>query len=145
MSREYPLAPIVGVGAVVLQADRVLLVQRGHEPMKGQWSLPGGALEVGETLVEGVRREVLEETGLEIEPITLIEVFDRISRDPEGRVQFHYVLADYLCRVTGGELRCATDAIDARWASRTELDGVAAFTVAVIDKAFAKQESAIRD
>src|SRR5580698_1918092 len=107
MIREYPLAPVVGVGAVVLDGDRVLLIQRGHEPMKGQWSLPGGALEVGETLVEGVQREVLEETGLEVEPVSIIEVFDRISRDAEGRVQFHYVLVDYVCRLTGGTLCCA--------------------------------------
>jgi 8-oxo-dGTP diphosphatase len=139
MIREYPLAPVVGVGAVVLDGDRVLLIRRGNEPMKGQWSLPGGALEVGETLVEGVRREVLEESGLEVEPVALIEVFDRISRDPDGRIRFHYVLADYLCRVTGGELCCATDAVDARWALRHELDDVAAFTVAVIEKGMAIQ------
>jgi ADP-ribose pyrophosphatase YjhB (NUDIX family) len=125
------------VGAVVVLDGRVLLIRRGHEPMKGQWSIPGGALEVGETLLEGVRREVLEETGLVVEPVALIEVLDRIARDGEGRVQFHYVLVDYLCRVTGGELCCATDAVEARWASRDELDGVAAFTIAVIEKGLA--------
>ena len=146
MTREYPLAPIVGVGAVLLDGDRVLLIQRGHEPMKGQWSLPGGALEVGETLVEGVQREVLEETGLEVEPVSIIEVFDRISRDAEGRVQFHYVLVDYVCRLTGGTLCCATDAMDARWARRDELNDVAPFTVAVIEKAFRQHESgSVRD
>jgi 8-oxo-dGTP diphosphatase len=139
LTREYPQAPIVGVGAVVIDGERVLLIRRGNEPMKGQWSLPGGALEVGETLVEGVRREVLEETGLEVEPVALIEVFDRIARDPDGRVQFHYVLVDYLCRVSGGTLCCSTDATDARWALREELDGVAAFTVEVINKAFREQ------
>jgi 8-oxo-dGTP diphosphatase len=126
---------MVGVGAVVVDGERVLLIRRGHEPMKGQWSLPGGALEVGETLIDGVRREVLEETGLEVEPVAMIEVLDRIARDGEGRVQFHYVLVDYLCRVVGGELCSATDAIEARWASRDELDGVADFTVKVIHKA----------
>lgn len=125
---------MVGVGAVVVDGERVLLIRRGHEPMKGEWSLPGGALEVGETLLEGVRREVLEETGLEVEPVAMIEVLDRIARDGEGRVQFHYVLVDYLCRVVGGELCCATDAVEARWASREELNGVAEFTVAVIHK-----------
>ena len=137
MTREYPLAPIVGVGAVVIHEDRVLLIRRGHEPMKGQWSLPGGALEVGETLTEGVRREVLEETGLEVEPVALIEVLDRIARDSEGRIQFHYVLVDYLCRITGGKLCCATDAVDARWATRDEFDGVATFTIKVIENALA--------
>ncbi len=139
MTREYPAAPVVGIGAVILDGERVLLIRRGHEPMKGQWSIPGGALELGETLVEGVRREVREETGLEVEPLAMIEVFDRIARDAAGRVQFHYVLVDYLCRVSGGELCCASDATEARWASRTELDGVAAFTVAVIEQAFEQQ------
>ena len=136
MSREYPDRPIVGVGAVILDGDRVLLVQRGQPPLKGQWSLPGGALELGETLEEGVRREVLEETGLLVEPVALVEVLDRISRDAEGRVQYHYVLVDFLCRLAGGDLACATDAADARWARLDNLAGVAPFTVTVIQKAF---------
>jgi 8-oxo-dGTP diphosphatase len=140
VSREYPLAPIIGVGAVVVEDGRVLLIRRGHEPMKGEWSLPGGALEVGETLLDGVRREVLEETGLVIEPVEMIEVLDRIARDAQGRVRFHYVLVDYLCRVSSGELCCASDAVEARWAARDELEGVAAFTVAVIEKALALAE-----
>jgi 8-oxo-dGTP diphosphatase len=143
--REYPQTPMVGVGAVVIDGDHVLLIRRGQQPMKGQWSLPGGALEVGETLLDGVRREVREETGLEVEPVALIEVLDRIVRDEDGRVRFHYVLVDYLCRVTGGELCCATDAVDARWASRDELDSVAAFTVAVIQRAFREHGSRIVD
>jgi ADP-ribose pyrophosphatase YjhB (NUDIX family) len=135
-SREYPDGPIVGVGAVVLDGERVLVVQRGQPPLKGQWSLPGGALELGETLEEGIRREVLEETGLIVEPLAVVEVLDRISRDVEGRVQYHYVLVDYLCRVTGGDLACATDAADARWAEVGDLGSVAPFTVAVIRKGF---------
>jgi ADP-ribose pyrophosphatase YjhB (NUDIX family) len=134
--REYPERPIVGVGAVIFQDERVLLVQRGHAPMQGEWSLPGGALEVGETLEEGVRREVLEETGLAVEPITSVEVFDRIARDDAGRVQFHYVLVDYLCRITGGSAACASDAVDLRWAARDDLDTIAPFTREVILKAW---------
>jgi ADP-ribose pyrophosphatase YjhB (NUDIX family) len=104
--------------------------------MQGEWSLPGGALEVGETLQDGVRREVLEETGLIVEPVAMIEVFDRIARDDAGRVQFHYVLVDYLCGITGGSAACASDASDLRWASRDELDMIAPFTREVIQKAW---------
>jgi ADP-ribose pyrophosphatase YjhB (NUDIX family) len=119
MQREFPLAPLVGVGAVVVDEGRVLLVRRGREPLKGQWSLPGGLLELGERLTAGVAREVLEETGLMVEPIELIELLDRIHREDE-RVRYHYVIADYLCRVTGGTLQAASDADDVRWAERAE-------------------------
>ena len=101
MQREFPLAPLVGVGAVVVEEGRVLLVRRGNEPLKGQWSLPGGMLELGESLTGGVVRELREETGLMVEPVELVELLDRIQREGE-RVRYHYVLADYLCRVTGG-------------------------------------------
>jgi 8-oxo-dGTP diphosphatase len=141
--REYPAAPIVGVGAVVIDGTKVLLVRRGHEPLKGQWSLPGGALELGETLQQGVVREVLEETGLIVVPDGIVEVLDRIVLDEaSGRVRHHYVLIDFLCRVTGGSLRAASDADEARWAAREQLQDpgeyrVAPFTVQVIEKAFA--------
>src|SRR3569833_3137650 len=123
IQREFPRAPIVGVGAVVVDAGRVLLVQRGREPLKGKWSLPGGMLEIGESLHEGVIREVEEETGLRVEPIELVELLDRIIREqsPEGeRVRYHYVIADYLCRVVGGTLKAASDAEAVRWVERTE-------------------------
>jgi len=119
MQREFPLAPLMGVGAVIVEAGRVLLVQRGHEPMKGHWSLPGGLLELGESLSGGVIREVREETGLIVEPLQLIELLDRIHRAGE-RVRYHYVIADYLCRVTGGVLQAASDADAARWLNREE-------------------------
>jgi 8-oxo-dGTP diphosphatase len=140
--REYPEAPIVGVGAVVIDGARVLLVRRGQEPLKGEWSLPGGALELGETLQQGVVREVLEETGLEVVPGRIVEVFDRITlEESTGRVRYHYVLVDFVCRVAGGILLGGSDAEEARWVKRDELeepDGyrVAPFTVQVIDKAF---------
>jgi ADP-ribose pyrophosphatase YjhB (NUDIX family) len=119
LQREYPLAPLVGVGAVIVHDGRILLVQRATEPALGRWSIPGGLIEVGEMLTEAVAREVREETGLEVEPIELIELLDRIHRDSE-RVRYHYVIADYLCRVTGGTLKAASDAAAVRWVERTE-------------------------
>ncbi|MGH9600595.1 MAG: NUDIX hydrolase [Terracidiphilus sp.] len=119
MQREFPSSPLLAVGAVVVDAGRVLVVRRGHEPLKGEWSLPGGALEVGESLADGLAREVREETGLLVEPIELVDLIDRIHRE-EGRVRFHYVIADYLCRVVGGELRAASDADEVRWVERAE-------------------------
>ena len=128
MEREFPQAPLVGVGAVIVQEGRVLLVRRGHEPMKGRWTLPGGVLEVGESLAQGVAREVREETGLEVEVLELVELLDRIQCE-EGRVRFHYVIADYLCRATGGELHAASDADAVRWVERTEWNSHSALII----------------
>lgn len=134
--REYPERPIVGVGAVIFNHDQVLLVRRGHAPLQGEWSLPGGALEVGETLKEGVRREVLEETGLAVEPVAMVEVLDRIARDEQGRAQYHYVLIDFLCRILSGSPACASDAVGIRWTAIDDLGGIAEFTREVILKAW---------
>ena len=145
MRREYPEAPIVGVGAVVIDGTKVLLVRRGQEPLKGEWSLPGGALELGETLQQGVVREVLEETGLMVAPGGIIEILDRIILDritqdeASARVRYHYVLIDFVCHVTGGALGSATDAEEVRWVERDQLQNgfrLAPVTVAVIEKAF---------
>jgi mutator protein MutT len=122
MRREFPLTPLMGVGAVIVEAGRVLLVRRGTEPMKGQWSLPGGLVELGESLTDGVVREVREETGLVVEPVELVELLDRIHREGD-RVRYHYVIADYLCRVMGGALQAASDAAEVRWVERTEWKG----------------------
>jgi 8-oxo-dGTP diphosphatase len=138
--REYPEAPIVGVGAVVIDGTQVLLVRRGQEPLKGEWSLPGGALELGETLQQGVVREVLEETGLIVAPGGIIEILDRITQDEtSGRVRYHYVLIDFVCRVTGGALCPATDAEEVQWVERNQLQNgfrLAPVTITVIEKAF---------
>ncbi|HEY1809650.1 MAG TPA: NUDIX hydrolase [Acidobacteriaceae bacterium] len=145
MRREYPDAPIAGVGAVIVRkapaGQQVLLIRRGQEPLKGEWSLPGGAVELGETLEEAVCREVLEETGLFVGTVDVVQAFDRISRDAEGRVRYHYVLVDFLCRMRGGSqvpetIACATDALEARWAGPDDLAGLTPLTVEVIHKAW---------
>ena len=113
--REYPDRPIVGVGAVIVDEGKVVLVRRRFEPLKGHWSLPGGMVEIGESLEAAVAREMFEETGLEVEVGPVIEVFDRITRDEERRVRYHYVLVDYLCWQTSGSLRAGSDVDDAIW------------------------------
>jgi ADP-ribose pyrophosphatase YjhB (NUDIX family) len=138
--REYPEAPIIGVGAVVIDGTKVLLVRRGQEPLKGEWSLPGGALELGETLQQGVVREMLEETGLTVVPGDIVEILDRIVPDEaSGRVRYHYVLIDFVCHVTGGTLCSASDAEEVQWVEHGQLQSgyrLAPVTLAVIDKAF---------
>ena len=124
---------------------RILLVRRASEPLKGKWSVPGGALEMGETLIAAVKRETLEETGLRVEPLEVAGVIDRIIPDSTGRIQYHYVLVDYLCKLVSdpGDLRAASDVDDARWASKSELDScdIPDFTRQLIDKVFAKLAS----
>lgn len=122
MAREYPEHPIIGVAAIVLRGDDVLLVQRGREPARGLWGLPGGMLELGETVAEGVRREVLEECGVEVEVGPLVGVFEPMQRDDDGLLRYHYVVLDYLARYVGGELLAADDADDARWVALEGLE-----------------------
>ena len=120
--RTYPARPILGVGGVLLRGAEVLLVKRGHEPLKGQWSVPGGVVEVGETLQEAVAREMHEETGLDVEVGPMVEVVERIGRDETGRVEYHYVIVDYLCVLRGGTLASASDADAAEWVGIDDLD-----------------------
>jgi 8-oxo-dGTP diphosphatase len=136
--RVYPDRPVVSVGAVVIDDDRVLLVKRGHEPLKGAWSLPGGVVEIGESLQGALIREVREETCLDVEVGAVVDVLDRISRDEAQRIEYHYVIVDYLCRAVGGALACASDADDARWVSRADLESYHLTTkaAAVIARAF---------
>jgi 8-oxo-dGTP diphosphatase len=120
--REYPRRPVVGVGAVVVREGSVLLIKRAAEPLAGRWTLPGGAVEIGETLEEAVVRELREETGLTVRVLELVEVLDRITRDPSGHTRYHYVLLDYLCEPVEGELRAASDVAAAAWARPEEFD-----------------------
>ncbi len=125
MKREYPESPLLGVGAVVVAVHsaekRVLLIRRGTAPLLGEWSLPGGVLECGETLREAVAREAREETGLVVEPSEMLGVYERVIRNDEGRVRYHYVLIDFLCHPVGGDLKAGSDASEVRWFTREEL------------------------
>ena len=128
--RQYPERPIVGVGAVIVDDGKVVLIRRRYEPLAGQWSLPGGAVELGETLEASVVREMHEETGLDVEVGPAIEVFDRITLDEARRIRYHYVLVDYLCRIVGGELRAGSDVDDAVFVDPSELGPYALTTKA---------------
>ena len=143
-SRKYPPRPVVGVGAVIAYDERVVLIRRRYEPLAGQWSLPGGTLELGESLEAGVAREMREETGLEVEVGPVVEVFDRILLDLDGRVRYHFVLIDYLCRPIGGSLQAGSDVDDAVWASPSELGeyGITAKAAAIINRGIAMMPGA---
>jgi ADP-ribose pyrophosphatase YjhB (NUDIX family) len=136
VKREYPDHPIVGVGGVVVRNGRVVLVRRAKAPRMGEWSIPGGMLELGEKLRDGVAREIQEETGLQVKSEEVLDVFDSIVTDADGKTQYHYVLVDYLCSVTGGELRAASDVSEARWATLEEVVSLVKreITVGVIRK-----------
>ncbi|MGA2354172.1 MAG: NUDIX hydrolase [Terriglobales bacterium] len=135
MKREYPESPLVGVGAVIVDRNReaprrdlhqpdaphVLLIRRGTAPLLGEWSLPGGVLECGETLREAVAREVFEETGLRVESSAMLGVYERVIRGDDTRVRYHYVLIDFLCHPVGGDLKAGSDAADVRWFTQEEL------------------------
>jgi 8-oxo-dGTP diphosphatase len=144
MKREYPDTPLVGVGAIIIDQDRIVLVKRRHAPLEGRWSIPGGVLEVGETLRKAVVREAREETGLTIEPGELLGVFERVLPDDRGRTRYHYVLVDFLCRRVAGDLGASDDAEEARWFRKHELKGLelARETEEVILKGFEKARAA---
>ena len=141
MQREFPETPLVGVGAIIIENARVVLVKRAHPPLQAEWSIPGGVLEVGELMREAAIREAHEETVLTVDPGELLGVYDRVLRDANQRVQYHYVLIDFLCRRVAGDLVAASDAAEVRWFTREELPGLrlAEDTLDVIRKGFAKQ------
>lgn len=150
MSREYPDHPVVGVGGVVIVEGRALLIRRGSEPLRGQWSIPGGTLELGESLERGVARELLEETGLEVRVLELIEVFDRVyqgddaDRSPlRNGPKYHFVIADYLCERISGEAIAGSDVTHVAFARQDELDGYGLTETAtrILRKAFAMERA----
>jgi 8-oxo-dGTP diphosphatase len=138
MRRRYPKHPLLGVGAILFKGSSVLMVERGGKPLKGYWSLPGGLVETGETLEQAVKREIMEETGLKVKPVAMFELFERIMRDEQGAAEYHYVLVDYLCKVTGGRLQPADDARRAEWIERKQLPGllITEGTLDVIERAY---------
>lgn len=140
MQREHPKQPLVGVGALIIENARAVLIKRGKAPLLGEWSIPGGMLELGETLRQGAEREALEETGLIVRATELLGVFDRVVPDGEGGIVYHYVLIDFLCEKVSGELRAGADAADARWFTSEEVGHLplAEDTASVIQAAFAK-------
>jgi len=140
MKREYPETPLVGVGEIIVENGRVVLVKRGHPPLEGKWSIPGGVLEIGETLRKAAVREALEETGLAVETGELLGVFERVIPDEHGKMRYHYVLIDFLCRRVAGEPMAGDDADEVRWFRREELAGLALSkdTEEVILKGFEK-------
>src|SRR5271157_4293493 len=142
-SRRYPERPLLGVGAVVFHDGKLLLIQRGQEPLKGWWTLPGGLVETGERLEAAVRRETLEETGLRVTPVGIAAVFERIMPDGEGRTEFHYVIVDCLCELESGTVRAASDVADAGWFTLDEMQALkmATGTPGVIQKAIGLMQS----
>jgi 8-oxo-dGTP diphosphatase len=136
-----PRAPVVGVGGVLVRDGRVLLIRRGKQPLYGRWIVPGGTVELGETLEQAVVREMREETGLEVEPLEMLTAFDRIERE-QGTVLYHFVIVDYLCRYRSGEARAGSDALEVAWATRAELAAydLPAKAREVIDDAFRRLE-----
>jgi 8-oxo-dGTP diphosphatase len=140
MKREYPESPLVGVGAIIIDQGCVLLAKRGHPPLAGEWSIPGGVLELGETLREAAIREAREETSLAVETADLLGVYDRVLRDDDGRTLYHFVLVDFLCRRVSGAAHAADDADEVRWFSAEEIGalGLPEDTAEVIRLGFAK-------
>jgi ADP-ribose pyrophosphatase YjhB (NUDIX family) len=154
MAREYPDRPVVGVGGVLIENGRTLLIKRGTEPLLGQWSIPGGTLELGESLQEGVAREMLEETGLEVQVLEMIEAFDRIFIDPaanavngKSRPKYHYVIVDYLCERLGGTAQAGSDVTDLAFAAEDELESfhLTPTAMRVLRRAFAMHRQRLNE
>jgi len=142
MQREYPQQPLIGVGAIIIADGKVALIKRGKAPLLGEWSIPGGMLELGETLRAGAEREAREETGLTVRATEMLGVFERIVPDEAGRTAYHYVLIDFLCEIVSGELCAGHDAADVKWFRREDVDQLPLpeDTADVIRLAFSKSQ-----
>jgi 8-oxo-dGTP diphosphatase len=148
MPRRYPDHPLLGIGAIIFENDEtqdsgILMVERAGNPLKGYWSLPGGLVETGETLETAVKREIVEETGLQVEPLEMFELFERIMRDADGKAEYHYVLLDYLCKVVGGTLKAGDDVSRAEWVRHEDLSSllITEGTLDVIERAYRARRS----
>ena len=122
MKKEYPEHPMVGVGAIIVQNGKILIVRRSSEPGKGKWSVPGGLVELGETVEQAVVREVREECGLDVEVDRLIDVVDSMTFDRNGRLKYHFIILDFFVKIKGGKLRPGDDAKEAMWVSLEEVE-----------------------
>ena len=138
-NREYPERPVIAVGGVVVSGARVLLIRRAQPPLEGRWSIPGGILELGETIAQAIERELMEETGLQVRPIELIEIYEKVLRLPHQPPQYHFVILDYLCELKGGNAQPGSDVTEVAWSTEDELDRFNLTTEArrVVKRAFA--------
>ena len=145
MEREYPDRPVLGVGGVIFNNEKVLLVVRGKEPGYGRWSIPGGVIELGETIKEGLLREIMEETGLEVEIGGMVEVLEWVSRDENDRIKYHYVLVDYWCKCLSVEINPSSDVLDAKWVLLSEISNydLPLATLEVINKGFSNYKTSL--
>jgi mutator protein MutT len=136
MKRDYPNQPIAGVAGVIIHKNKILLTKRGNEPGYGKWGLPGGVVELGEKVDDAVKREVFEETGIEVETIKILTVFDSIRKDKTGKIRFHYILIEFLCRYIQGDIHSSDDALDAKWVPLEKLDE---FDIMPFTKSFVRE------
>ena len=123
MKRLYPDQPVVGIGAVIINEGKIALIKRGNEPSKGKWTIPGGLVELGESPEQAVIREAKEETALDVENPTLIDVVSNVDLDEKGKVKYHYVIIDYFVQVKNGTAEAASDAVELRWVPFDEVEG----------------------
>lgn len=143
MSRRYPERPVLGVGALIFQDEAVLMIRRGQQPLEGFWALPGGGVEVGERLEAAIVREMMEETGLRVRPVSIGAVFERIIRDDVDSAEYHYVIVDYLCEICGGTLKAGSDVSDVRWIPLAEMDQIPLTdgTANVVRRVYSKRQA----